>query len=235
MNWVENYRPSSLSELVLPLRVRKQLTPILEKKVPPRNMLLYGQAGTGKTSIAKILSEGGGGIYWNCTDKDNRSIAGIQRLLGGASSVSMFDEDFGLKKIVLDEADAITNDAQQSLKVPMETFTKSVWILCTNHIEKISEPIRSRCTEIYFGYDPEKGDTREGFITQMSDLAQRIFVNEGVSVNYDDEEIVENLKMCVHESYPESAGKDGRMKSPDLRQFIGMLQDRGASGEYLAF
>ena len=198
-------------------------------------MILAGQAGIGKTTVSMML-KGEGGYFYDCTLKKNRGVDGIAELLTGASSVSLWEEDFGLKRIIMDEFDALTHDAQQMMKPSLERFADNTVFICTtNHLHKIIDPIKSRCSVIYFGYDPSKGDTRDSFTDQMIQIAKRILVNEGVEFNPDDPEISENLDYVMRECFPEGANDTGELRSPDIRMFIGMLQDRCATGEYIAF
>ncbi|HOL44494.1 MAG TPA: AAA family ATPase [Methanothrix sp.] len=141
---IEKYRPGALSEIV-------GLGPIgfeIGQDLP--HLLLYGPPGTGKTSFAKCVINmlEAETLVLNAS-KDR----GIDVIRSQVSDFAMMQSFNGRIRIVfLDEADALTADAQNSLRNLMETYAENCrFILTANYINKIIEPIRSRCVTIEFG------------------------------------------------------------------------------------
>jgi len=180
--WVESYRPDTLEGYVGNEHILEKVKIYIENEDVP-HLLLYGQAGTGKTTLAKIITNqiDCDVMYINASDENNVDTV-RDKIRGFASSM-------GFRKwkiIILDESDYLTPNAQAALRNLMETFSKSTrFILTCNYVEKIIDPIQSRCQT--FGITPpskkevavrlkEILDT-EGVSYEMSDLA--ILVNSG--------------------------------------------------------
>lgn len=120
------------------------------------HLLLYGPPGTGKTStILSVAKKLNGKNYQAMTlelnASDDRKISVVRdRIKDFASTRSIFDT--GLKLVILDEADAMTNDAQAALRRIIENYSKTTrFCLICNHINKIIPAIQSRCTKFRFG------------------------------------------------------------------------------------
>ena len=180
--WVESYRPDTLDGYVGNEHILEKVKIYIENEDVP-HLLLYGQAGTGKTTLAKIITNqiDCDVMYINASD-ENSVDAVRDKIRGFASSM-------GFKKwkiVILDESDYLTPNAQAALRNLMETFSKSTrFILTCNYVEKIIDPIQSRCQT--FGITPpskkevamrmkEILDT-EGVQYEMPDLAT--LVNSG--------------------------------------------------------
>ena len=180
--YVEKYRPDTLEGYVGNEHILEKVKIYIENEDVP-HLLLYGQAGTGKTTLAKIITNqiDCDVMYINASDENNVDTV-RDKIRGFASSM-------GFRKwkiIILDESDYLTPNAQAALRNLMETFSKSTrFILTCNYVEKIIDPIQSRCQT--FGITPpskkevamrlkEILDT-EGVSYEMSDLA--ILVNSG--------------------------------------------------------
>lgn len=139
--WCERYRPIALEDYIgnesLIVKVRRY---ILENDIP--HLLFYGKAGTGKTTLAKLIVKNINCDYLYINASDERGIDIIRnRIKTFASSVGFSP----LKIIILDEADYLTPDAQAALRNLMETFSKHTrFILTCNYHEKIIDPIISR-------------------------------------------------------------------------------------------
>ena len=107
------------------------------------HLLLHGLAGTGKTTLAKLIVKNIECDFMYINASDERGIDTIRtKIKGFASSVGFKP----LKVIILDESDYLTPDAQASLRNVMETFSEhSRFILTCNYVERIIDPIQSRC------------------------------------------------------------------------------------------
>ena len=140
--WVESYRPDTLEGYVGNEHILEKVKIYIENEDVP-HLLLYGVAGTGKTTLAKIITNqiDCDVMYINASD-ENGVDAVRDKIKGFASSM-------GFRKwkiIILDEADYLTHQGQSILRNLMETFSKSTrFILTCNYVEKILDPIQSRC------------------------------------------------------------------------------------------
>jgi len=147
--WVEKYRPDTLEGYIgNDVIVGKMKTYIEGGDIP--HLLFYGRAGTGKTTLAKIIINNidCDHIYINASDENN--VDTVRNKIRQFSSSVGFST---LKVVILDEADYMTPNAQAALRNVMETFSKHTrFILTCNYVEKIIDPIQSRCQ--VFGITP---------------------------------------------------------------------------------
>jgi replication factor C small subunit len=144
---------------------------------------LYGQAGTGKTTLAKIITNQIDCDLMYINASDENSVDAVRDKIRGFASSMGFRK---WKVIILDEADYLTPNAQAALRNLMETFSASTrFILTCNFVEKVIDPIQSRC-QTFAITPPSKKDvakrlndilTAEGVEFEMSDLA--FTVNSG--------------------------------------------------------
>ena len=114
------------------------------------HLLFYGQAGTGKTTLAKIIANGVDAdvMYINASDENN--VDTVRTKIKSFASTVGFRQ---WKIVILDEADYMTPNGQAALRNLMETFSKTTrFILTCNYVEKIIDPIQSRCQ--VFGIEP---------------------------------------------------------------------------------
>jgi replication factor C small subunit len=151
--WTEKYRPKKLDEIVGQEEIVKRLKGFVEKKSIP-NLLFAGMQGTGKTTTALALVN-----ELNLRDNFVELNASDER---GIDTIRVKIKDFARTKpigsakfkiILLDEADALTKDAQQALRRTMENYSETCrFILDCNYSSKIIEPIQSRC--VIFRFKP---------------------------------------------------------------------------------
>ena len=154
--WVEKYRPKNLSEVVGQKNIVARLKSYVSSHNVP-NQLYAGPAGVGKTSCAIALAKelfGEEGFHQNFLElnaSDERGIDVVRSTIKDFARTLAFNADF--KIIFLDEADALTADAQQALRRTMERYTKTArFILSCNYSSRIIEPIQSRC--VIFRFTP---------------------------------------------------------------------------------
>jgi DNA polymerase III delta prime subunit len=139
---VEKYRSKTLEEYVGNENVKLTISKYLEQN-DIQNLIFYGPAGTGKTTLAKLIINNLNCDYIYINASDERGIETIRDKVQGFASVASFKP---LKIIVLDEADFLTIQAQASLRNIIETFSRSTrFILTCNYIERIIDPLQSRC------------------------------------------------------------------------------------------
>ena len=140
--WVEKYRPSSLDSYIGNDHLRSKVKLYLESGDLP-HLLLFGRAGTGKTTLAKLLVNNIDCDYLYINASDENSVEVVRDKVKNYASTLGFQE---MKVIILDECDYITPNAQAALRNLMETFSKHCrFILTCNYVERIIDPIQSRC------------------------------------------------------------------------------------------
>jgi len=140
--WVEKYRPQSLETYIGNEHLKSKVKVYLESGDLP-HLLLYGRAGTGKTTLAKLLVNNIDCDYLYINASDENSVDVVRDKVKNFASTLGFSE---MKIIILDECDYITPNAQAALRNLMETFSKHCrFILTCNYVERIIDPIQSRC------------------------------------------------------------------------------------------
>jgi replication factor C small subunit len=140
--WVEKYRPKKLKDYVGNEHLKTKVGDYIESGDVP-HLLFFGKAGTGKTTLAKLIVSSINCDYIIINASDERGIDIIRnKVKSFASTVGFKDK----KIIILDEFDYMTPDAQAMLRNLMETFSKHCrFILTCNYVEKVIDPIQSRC------------------------------------------------------------------------------------------
>ncbi|MBA0865469.1 hypothetical protein Goshw_012489, partial [Gossypium schwendimanii] len=155
--WVEKYRPQSLADVAAHRDIVDTIDRLTSENRLP-HLLLYGPPGTGKTStILAVARKLYGSQYRNMilelNASDDRGIDVVRQQIQDFASTQSFS--FGAKSsvklILLDEADAMTKDAQFALRRVIEKYTKNTrFALICNHVNKIIPALQSRCTRFRF-------------------------------------------------------------------------------------
>ena len=199
---MERYRPQDLSTYVGNEHLKSKVERFLDDGNIP-HLLLYGRAGGGKTTLAKIIVNNTECDYLYINASDERNIDLVRdKLKTFASSVGFKP----MKVVILDEADYLNvNSAQPALRNLMETFSAHCrFILTCNYVEKIIDPIQSRC-QTYKIVPPSK--------KEVAVHAKNILEKENISFDLDD------LALVVTAGYP------------DLRKVINELQRMSINGK----
>ena len=151
--WTEKYRPNTLEDVVGHEEIINRLEAFVEEESIP-HMLFAGPAGTGKTTSAVALAKDLYGDTWNqnfmeMNASDERGINVVREQIKDFARTKPVNADY--KIIFLDEADSLTQDAQQALRRTMEQFTSNCrFIMSCNYSSKIIDPIQSRCALFRF-------------------------------------------------------------------------------------
>jgi DNA polymerase III delta prime subunit len=199
--WVEKYRPQTLSEYVGNETVKETIQQYLDSNDIP-HLLLHGKAGTGKTTLAKLIVNTikCDSMIINASDENNVDTVRT-KVKNFASSMGFA----GFKVIILDEFDYMTPNAQAILRNLMETFSKHCrFILTCNYHEKIIDPIKSRCQT--FAITPP---TKKDVAIQVTRIL------DAEKIKYD----VKNVADIISSYYP------------DIRRILNTCQLQSAKGE----
>lgn len=203
--WVTKYRPKTISEYVFRDEAQKaQVASWLHNKAIP-HLLFSGAAGTGKTTLAKVLLnelevDEGDVMFINASV--NNGVDWIRDNINNFATTMPFGD---FKYVLLDEADYLSDNAQAALRGVMERYDSSCrFILTCNYPHKIIPAIHSRCQ----GFHIEKLDR-----TEFTARVAQILLNENIEFE------IETLDLFVEAEYP------------DMRKCIGLCQQNAQTGK----
>ena len=183
--WVEKYRPQVLEDYVGNKIIKNKIADYLTQG-SIQNLLFHGVAGTGKTTLAKLIAKNLNCdlLYLNASDE--RGIDTIREKIIPFASTMGFDD---IKIVILDEADYLTPQAQATLRNTMETFSSSTrFILTCNYLERIISPLQSRC-QTFEITPPSKQEVNykcQDILTQEKTLFYDNNINDVINTHYPD-------------------------------------------------
>ena len=206
--WGMKYRPKTLDECILPAEMKKEFAKIIETGKIPNLMLHSHNPGSGKTTISKVLCDTlGYDILFLNASSDN-SIDDIRNTVTNfCSSVSLEDRP---KVVFWDECDGLTASSQSAARGILEQFSGVSFIGTCNYIRKLSDPFRSRFSEIPFKIpESERTDLLKQFIMRVFHILDL----EGVT--YDKKVVAQFVSKYF----------------PDYRKTLNQLQRYAMSGQ----
>ena len=182
---VEKYRSKTLDSYVGNEHIKKTIEQYLGQN-DIQNLIFYGPAGTGKTTLAKLIVNNLNCDYLYINASDERGIETIRDKVSGFASTASFKP---LKVVILDEADFLTIQAQASLRNVIETFSRTTrFIMTCNYVERIIDPLQSRCQVLKI-IPPSKKEVAVHLASVMA--------TEGTAYE------MEDLKTIVNQYYPD--------------------------------
>ena len=210
--WVEQYRPKTIEDCILPEQTKKTFLEFLKKKEIP-NMLLSGTAGTGKTTVARALCEQLNADYIVINGSDEgRQIDTLRHKIKNFASTVSFNTESKHKVVIIDEADYMNAESvQPALRNFIETFYKNCrFILTCNYPYKFIEPLRSRFTQIDFKIvNGQKVKTATALLNRLGKILDE------QEVSYDKKVLAELIQKYY----------------PDFRKTINELQRYSVNGK----
>jgi replication factor C small subunit len=199
--WVEKYRSQNLENYVGNENIKSTIGKYLQQN-DIQNFLFYGPAGTGKTTLAKLIVNNLDCDFMYINASDERGIDTIRDKVSGFASAASFKS---IKVVILDEADFITIQGQAALRNVIETYSRTTrFILTCNFVERIIDPLQSRCQVLKI-VPPSKQD--------IAKHVAGVLEQESVSYTMDD------IKVLVNQFYP------------DVRKMLNTAQLSNQDGE----
>ena len=199
--WVEKYRPDNLDTYIGNDQLKSKVKVYLDSGDLP-HLLLFGKAGTGKTTLAKLLVNNIDCDYLYINASDENNVETVRSKVKNFASTMGFKD---YKVIILDECDYITPNAQAALRNLMETFSKHCrFILTCNFVERIIDPIQSRC-QTFQTTPPSKKEVA----VHLSKILETEEVGHELS----------DIALLINSAYP------------DIRRVINSAQRQSVEGE----
>jgi len=171
----EKLRPKKLEHMILPQRIKDVFKNGLQQ-----NVLLTGSPGSGKTSLAKILSENSPRLFINVSDESSVETV-REKITGFCSTISIMNEENATKVVVLDEFDGASDRFYKALRGTIEKFAKNTRFVATcNWINKVPDPIKSRF-EVFL-FDPVNKEEEAELKKQWEDRIVLILDKMSISI-----------------------------------------------------
>lgn len=207
--WSQKYRPKKIADCILPKELKATFQDFVDRKEVP-NMILAGGAGVGKTTVAMAMLEELGYDYILINGSLDAGIDTLRDKMRQFASTVSFSG--GRKFIILDEADFLSaSHVQPALRAFVEEYSKNCgFILTCNWLNRIIEPLHSRCTPITFNIKK----------SEFPDLAAQFY-----------KRVVEILKLEGIEYDKPVVAEVIKKHFPDNRRIINELQRYSASGK----
>lgn len=193
--WQEKFRPTTVKHIILPAKVKKFVNNIVTSGVLPNLILYYPKPGNGKTSLARAI----------CNDLGLQTVLHINASLSAnidllrtdiTDFASVWSIDRKVKVVILEEMENATLAFQNALKDFSETYSEGCrFIMTTNNISKIIEPLRSRFKLVDFEFEDKK--VREEMIPKIQTRLQKMLETQKIVFK------PETVNRLVEKTYPD--------------------------------
>ena len=193
--WIEKYRSQTLEQYIGNDAIKDRIADCIAKNDIP-HFIFAGSAGTGKTTLAKLIVKNIQCDYLYLNASDENGIDTIRDKVKGFASTASFQP---IKVVILDESDFLTQPAQAALRNLIEEYSAYTrFILTCNYVERLIEPLQSRC-ELHMLKPPTKGAVAKHICINILDV-------EGITYE------IADVAKVINEFYP------------DIRSVIKVLQ-----------
>jgi len=183
--FTEKFRPNNFNQLISTDRIKKEIS-----KGVSQNVLLYGSAGTGKTSSLFILTKNRPHLYINASS-EGRIDTIREKISKFCSTISLEGGNENIKVVILDELDGASEEFYKALRAVMERYAKtSRFIASCNYIQKIPDAIQSRFYGISF--DPIDNEEEVFLIGEYKKRASKIL--DVINISYTEETLDKFIK-----------------------------------------
>jgi replication factor C small subunit len=200
--WIEKYRSETLEQYIGNDAIKTRIADCIANNDIP-HFIFAGSAGTGKTTLAKLIVKNIQCDYLYINASDENGIDTIRDKVKGFASTASFQP---IKIVILDEADFLTQPAQAALRNLIEEYSAYTrFILTCNYVERLIEPLQSRC-ELHMLKPPTKGAVAKHLCLNVLDI-------EGVT--YDMKDVAQIINMFY----------------PDVRSILKTLQQFSKNGK----
>ena len=180
--WIEKYRSETLEQYIGNDAIKTRIADCIANNDIP-HFIFAGSAGTGKTTLAKLIVKNIQCDYLYINASDENGIDTIRDKVKGFASTASFQP---IKIVILDEADFLTQPAQAALRNLIEEYSAYTrFILTCNYVERLIEPLQSRC-ELHMLKPPTKGTVAKHVCTNILEV-------EGVTYDIQDVVTIVNL------------------------------------------
>jgi len=175
--WVEKYRPQTVDDCILPAELKKIFHGFMEQG-EIQNLLLYGTAGTGKTTLAKALCTEMDLHFYFINASNENSIDVLRTKITQFLMTGSMTHGGKRKVVILDEADNLSAAFMAALKTFIEEYSdRASFIFTCNHPNKIIDPLRSRLLNIEFNLRANPNEIMSKYMGSM----QNVLNNEGIT------------------------------------------------------
>ena len=200
--WIERYRSQTLEQYIGNDEIKARIADCIAKNDIP-HLIFAGSAGTGKTTLAKLIVKNIQCDYLYLNASDENGIDTIRDKVKGFASTASFQP---IKIVILDEADFLTQPAQAALRNLIEEYSAYTrFILTCNYVERLIEPLQSRC-ELHMLKPPTKGAVAKHLCLNVLDIE---------NVTYDMKDVAQIINVFY----------------PDVRSILKTLQQFSKNGK----
>jgi replication factor C small subunit len=200
--WIEKYRSETLEQYIGNDAIKTRIADCIANNDIP-HFIFAGSAGTGKTTLAKLIVKNIQCDYLYINASDENGIDTIRDKVKGFASTASFQS---IKIVILDEADFLTQPAQAALRNLIEEYSAYTrFILTCNYVERLIEPLQSRC-ELHMLKPPTKGAVAKHLCLNVLDIE---------NVTYD----MKDVAQIINAFYP------------DVRSILKTLQQFSKNGK----